>query len=489
MRRKTVIINNMKVLIAASEVAPIIKIGGLGDVIGSLPKALEKIGINTDVIVPYFPVAKTQNLDIYKSIELNVPFNEQNQVVEVYKTKLPGSNVDVFLLKNSTYFNTGGTNFFANNISETEMFAFLDRCVVEFIKSEFNIYDVVHCNDWHTGLITHLLADELLETRPATIFTIHNLMYQGIGSQDLVREVGIVPGSHPLIDWDISDGDLNMVQQGVTSSDFINAVSESYAKEILTEEFGGFLWEILKAREARICGILNGLDYSAFPRQYTINNYKEGKAKSKRELIKKLGLSIKNDEPLYAFIGRIDPNQKGIDLITEVIPDLIKSGGAFVLLGTGVKEWEEKLVKISKNPELSGKISVNCLLDIELANLIYSGSDFLLVPSKYEPCGLIQMIAMWYGSLPIVHAVGGLKDTVKEGHNGFSFENYTKEDFQKSINRSFEVFKDKDKINNMIQSAMTSDFSWDKSAKKYAELYQRAIEDRRERTAHEQDNF
>ena len=250
----------MKVLLVASEVAPIIKLGGLGDVTGSLPIALEKIGVNVDVVVPYFPIAKFTE-KVFKSLELNIPFNEETVKVEVYKTKLPNSNVDTFLLKNDKYFTLGGTNAFANNISETEMFTFFDRAVVELIKQQFNTYDIVHCNDWHAGLITHLLKDELPDSRPHTLFTIHNLLYQGIAGSKLVQEVGIVPGAHPLIDWDIQDGDINLMLQGVTSSDYINTVSPTYAKEILTEEYARDMADVLTAREHRFSCIIHNIFY------------------------------------------------------------------------------------------------------------------------------------------------------------------------------------------------------------------------------------
>jgi starch synthase len=473
----------MKILLAASEVVPIIKIGGLGDVIGSLPLALEKIGVKASVVVPYFPSAKTTGLTIYKSRELSVPFNNETHVVEVYKTKLPNSSVDVYLLKNNNYFGTGGVNFYAKSISETEMFIFFDRVVVEFVKSGLNQYDLVHCNDWHTGMITHLLEEELGEDRPATLFTIHNLMYQGLGNPDNLRELGIAPGSHPLIDWDILDGDLNMVQQGITSSDYINAVSPNYAKEILTEKYGGFLADILQSREGRLTGILNGLDYSMFPRSYSIDNWHEGKALAKQKLITKLGLKIDIDKPIYSYIGRIDRNQKGIELIYGVIPEIINKDGAVILLGTGDKEWESKLQLLQKDEQYSASYKCITEFDIELANMMYSGSDFLLVPSKYEPCGLIQLIALWYGCLPIVHDVGGLKDTITDGENGLVFHDYTAESLSQALTTSFNLFKNRNRMDQMIVNAMKRDYSWGKSALEYKKLYEKIVNLRK--TAHE----
>ena len=471
----------MKVLLVASEVAPIIKLGGLGDVTGSLPIALEKIGVNVDVVVPYFPIAKFTE-KVFKSLELNIPFNEETVKVEVYKTKLPNSNVDSFLLKNDKYFTLGGTNAFANNISETEMFTFFDRAVVELIKQQFNTYDIVHCNDWHAGLITHLLKDELPDSRPHTLFTIHNLLYQGIAGSKLVQEVGIVPGAHPLIDWDIQDGDINLMLQGVTSSDYINTVSPTYAKEILTEEYARDMADVLKAREGRLSGIINGIDYNQLPRNYDVSNWKKEKAIIKENVRKKLGMGL-SDKPLYSYISRLDPNQKGTDILYAVIPELLRDGGQFILLGTGDKGWEEKFAQLpeevsSKYDNVSkGDVSVNIKFDTALANEIYQASDFFIVPSKYEPCGLTQMIAMWYGTLPIVRNTGGLKDSVSNGVTGFVFDDYSGESLLEAMKKSFKMYDTRDH-DLMVQNAMRTVLSWERSAQEYKKLYERMLEEK-----------
>lgn len=468
----------MKVLLAASEVAPIIKVGGLGDVVGSLPKALEKIGVNADVIVPFFPSAKTQGLNVYKNMEIDVPFNNETHVVSVYSTKLPGSDVDVMLLNNDRFFTNWKNSAFANSVSETEVFTFFCRCIVEYLKSKFNTYDVVHCNDWHTGLVTHLLVDELDAERPGTLFTIHNLMYQGIGTMDVVREAGILPGAHPLVDYDIQDGDINLLFQGITSSDFVNAVSESYAKEILTEEYGKDLADVLKAREGRLSGILNGIDYTALPRSFDLGSFKTEKKKLKSALQKKLGLKV-DDSPVFAFISRLDSYQKGLDILYEVIPSILENEGQFVLLGTGDPKWEETLKEyfVKENEQHQGRLSINITFDINLANDIYAASDFLLIPSRYEPCGLTQMVAMYYGTLPIVHAVGGLKDTVENGVNGFSFDGYVSTNLALVINKALEIYRrdGQRELDTMIKNAMRSDFGWGKSAQSYKSLYEKIV--------------
>lgn len=465
----------MNILIAASEVAPIIKLGGLGDVIGSLPKALEKIGVDADVIVPYFPAAKIEKIKLYKSRDIEVPYDNEVHRVEVFKTKLPDSLVDVFLLKNK-FFQSGGKNAFANNITETELFTFFDRAVVEFIKSGFNTYDLVHCNDWHTGLITHLLADEIGTTRPATLLTVHNLSYQGKGDEQIVQSVGIIPGDHPLIDWDIQDGDISLLLQGITSSDFVSTVSPSYAKEILYKDLGGELSDILFDRQSKLIGILNGIDYEAFPRTYTVKDWDRKKPLLKKKLQKKLNLEEKADAPLFAFISRLDPNQKGLDILFEAVPEIVKEGGQFVLLGTGDPVWEEKFKKLEDDKNLKGNIAIKIEFDVNLALDIYSGIDFKIVPSRFEPCGLTQMIAMWYGALPVAHATGGLRDSIKDGKNGFLFSVYSSKDLIKALKRAMDTFSKKSEYKEMVETAMETDFSWDSSAKKYKELYEKIIQ-------------
>jgi starch synthase len=468
----------MKVLLAASEVAPIIKIGGLGDVIGSLPKALEKIGVNADVIVPFYPTAKTENLKLYKVMDLNVPFDNANHVVEIFKTKLPDSNVDVLLLKNAKYFSIGGASAFLNNEQETEMFAFFGKSVVEYVKSQFNTYDVIHCHDWHTGFLTHLLQEELHDERPATVFTIHNLFYQGTSSPDLVREAGIPPGTHPIIDYDIQDGDLNLLFQGVASSDYITTVSETYAEEIKTEEFGQWLAPTLKSREDVLSGIINGIDYSFFPREYDLDNWSEKKAMKKKALQEELNLET-TDKPIFGFVSRLDPGQKGLDILYVSIPHILDNGGQFVLLGTGAKDWEAKFADLMGEKKYQGDISINIKFNVELANKIYCGSDFFFVPSRYEPCGLTQMIAMHYGTPPIVRAVGGLKDTVDDGKDGIVFNDYSSLDLNKAIDRALKLYQDKETYGKMVENAMEKDFSWKKSAQKYKELYEKVVNSRK----------
>ncbi len=464
----------MRVLMPASEVSPLIKIGGLGDVVGSLPKALEALGVNVDVAVPLYAGVNTKGIKLHKSFELEVPYGGNSHSVTVYRTKLPRSSVDVFLFNSKEYFSDLGKSAFLNNIHETEAFSFFNKVVVAFIKAGFNTYDIVHCNDWHTGLIPLFLKDEFPDNPPKVLFTIHNLMYQGRGSTDILKNADIIPGQHPLVDWDISDGDLNMLLQGISLSDYVNTVSESYAQEILTPEFGGVFHSILTNRAARLSGILNGIDYDDYSKDMSGNDWQLKKREFKHALQRHLGLKI-GDAPIFAYIGRIDPYQKGLDLIYKAIPGIVRQGGQFILLGTGDKKWENKFHTLSENAHFNKSVSCTLAFDAKLALGIYQGSTFLLVPSRYEPCGLIQMIAMYYGTLPIVHNVGGLKDTVIENINGLKFNTYTSKSFLGTLKRAFDLISSNGQYEKMVLNALSADFSWSLSAGKYKNLYERML--------------
>lgn len=472
----------LKVLLCASEVAPVIKIGGLGDVVGSLPKALATIGVDADVVVPFFPTAKVDNLQLYKSRTLRVVYDTITYEVEVWATKLPASDVDLYLLKNDSFFATGGKDAFLNTPNETQIFAFFDKCVCELIKSRFNTYDVVHCNDWHTGLVPHLLSEELGASRPASIMTIHNISYQGTGAPSVITDVGLVTSEHRSLEWDVSDGDLNLLMQGIMSADFINTVSPSYAHELIAEVDSSQIGQVLTARKDRFLGILNGLDYQVFPRQLSVSNWQQQKQTSKIELRKELDMSGDREGPIFSMISRLDPNQKGLDILSEVVPDIVALGGDFILLGSGDKVWEEKFTELANRlNETHGRkaVSVSLLFDAGLANRIYQGSDFFLIPSKFEPCGLTQMIAMWYGAVPVAHAVGGLKDSIKHGRTGFLFEDYSSQALLASIQKCFNIYKSP-AHSAIVEECLKQDFSFDKSAKLYKELYEKAVQLRKD---------
>ena len=471
----------MKVLFPVSEVAPIVKLGGLGDVAGSLPKALQKLNVDVDVIVPFYTVIDRGQYKIIKQYSLEVPYAGKTHKVDVYKTKLPGSLVDVLLLKNTEYFDKGGTNAFSSLKDEVERFSFFDRAVVEYIKASFNIYDLVHCQDWHTGVITHLLEEEIGEERPATLFTIHNVAYQGQWGLELVQELGLSIPLHKILQWDLEDGNINFMLEGIASSDAVSTVSPAYAKELLSPDVGGQMADILKGKESRFFGILNGIDVDSFNpstdkfliKRFDKDSWKDKKKENKHALQKELGLEVR-DCMVFSLVSRLDPKQKGLDLLWEILPKLLALDAQVVILGKGEKAYEEKLVALSKVKKYHGKLSISVGFDEGLARRIYASSDAFLMPSRTEPCGLSQMIAMRYGTLPIVHAVGGLKDTVKDGTDGFSFTVFSANALIRTVERAYKL-KNSKKWDQMVKNAINKDFSWDKSAKEYKDLYQKVI--------------
>lgn len=476
----------MKVLFVASEVAPIIKIGGLGDVAGSLPKALEKLGVDVDVIVPFYSLIDESKFSFMKQMEISVPYAGATHEVGVYKTKLPGSEVDAILLRNLEYLSGGGLQAFSNLRNEIERFSFFDRAVVEFIKCSFNVYDLVHCNDWHTGLITHLLEEEVGQERPATLFTIHNIAYQGETSMDLVAEVGLNIALHDVLRWDLDDGNVNFMLEGIASSDAVSTVSKSYANEIMFPDIGGAMADILRGKSGRVFGILNGIDYGVYLGLQSLAQ----KAEAKLELFSEIGSNprqgrtLGRDDPyagtipqqgqtlVVSVISRIDANQKGLDILYEAMPEILKHDVRFILLGKGDKVYEEKFKALeAQYPE---KVSVNIGFSEDMARKIYAGSDLFLMPSRTEPCGLAQMIAMRYGALPLVHETGGLKDTVSDGVDGFSFQIFTASELVKAFNRALKVYGS-EKWAEMVGVAMKKDFSWGSSAREYVDLYEKVV--------------
>lgn len=471
----------MKVLFAVSEAAPIVKIGGLGDVAGSLPKALEKLGVDIDVAIPYYSIIDPAKYKIIKQFDMTIPFAGATHHVGVYKTKLPESSVDVLMFRNLKYLSGGGIKAFSSLKDEVERFAFFDRAIVEYIKLSFNTYDLVHCQDWHTGVITHILEEEVGEERPATLFTIHNVAYQGQAGLELVQELDLSIPAHQILQWDLEDGNINFMLEGAASSDALSTVSPTYAKELLFNDIGGQISEILAARKDRFFGILNGIDYDFFnPKKdkhlhtrYDHTSFKAGKQANKTALQKEIGLTQKQ-VPLIAMVTRLDVKQKGLDILAEALDAIFEQDVQFVLLGKGDPAFEKRLEKLAGLKKLHGKLAIKLGFDEGLARRIYASSDMFLMPSRTEPCGLGQMIAMRYGSLPIVHSTGGLRDTVADGVDGFCFNVFSGNALLRSVTKACKLWGS-DKWQTMVKHAMQKDFSWDKSALDYLDLYKKVI--------------
>jgi len=482
----------MRVLFCASECAPLVKVGGLGDVAGALPKALSKLGVDIRVAIPLYDLIDRDKYPLEKTSEFVVPYARKDNPVTVYQTLLPGSSVLILLFENEEYLSGGGEAAFTGLDSEIRRFGFFDRALAVWLRESRHWQpDLIHLNDWHTSLIPHFVKKELEEV-PAFLLTVHNLSYQGISSLDLFAETDLSIEASKVLSWDAQDKNVDCLLQGLAQVDVINTVSPTYAKEIMTPEFGEGLNEVLRSRQARVFGVLNGIDTESFNpetdeqifKNYTCSNWIEGKRENKRRLQEKLRLPLESATPLISFIGRLEPKQKGLDLIEKSWGKLKKDGLQFVLLGVGDREWEKRFSKIAKkNPE---QFSAQIKFDTTLARQLLAGSDMLLMPSKFEPCGLPQMMAMRYGTVPVAHSVGGLADTVEEGKTGFVFERYESGDLIGAVRRAISVYKasrvplgsddPRTQWALIVEEGMKRDFSWSRSARKYIDLYHKALE-------------
>lgn len=469
----------MKILYAASEAAPFIKVGGLGDVAGALPKALCRAGDDVRVILPYYS-AIPQNLKeqcVYKS---NFFFHNawRNQYCGIFEAKVDG--VTYYLLDNEYYFNRTQTY---GEFDDGERFAFFSRAILECLPHIDFYPEVLHCNDWHTGLVPVLL-DTQFRDRPGyggirTVYTIHNIEFQGkYDPYQLGNVFGLDESIKPLLYY----GDcINLMKGAIECANRVTTVSKRYAEEIMNPPKSCGLEHILRARSWKVSGILNGIDTELFdpandPRiafNYTAKSIK-GKVKNKNALQKELGLPETDDDPLFGMVTRLT-HQKGLDLLTAKLDWLLSQPVQVVILGTGDPRYEQFLREAAeRHPE---NLRVILAFDGNLAQRIYAGCDFFMMPSEFEPCGLAQMIAMRYGTLPIVHTTGGLADTVlpynaEDGTGrGITFQSFDPEDFSNALWRSMELFNDKKQFNQAVQNAMAGDYSWGPSVLAYQALY------------------
>ena len=464
----------MKILFASWELDPIFKVGGLADVARSLPLALIKKNIEVKAILPYYSEIKLEGIEIQKTGSFEFEYKGKKEKVNVYHSKNEKTTAPFILLESR--------KFLSSLISKPESFAFFDLAICEGLKKEALGFDadIVHGNDWHAGLIPLLVRK--LGLRQKTILTIHNIAHQGIADDKVLESIGIRKSSL-LRDFGLPLKDkIDFLKISILLSNLLNTVSPTYAKEILTKEQGFGLEGVLDIRKKDLYGVLNGVDYDwlssleekyvKYPREEKREFGKNEKRQNKKYLQQILNLETTNRIPLVSYVGRLDPIQKGIDIIYQAVSDLKKSV-QFVILGTGDPVWEKKMTAFSKKQK---NVRMIARFDNPLAQQIYASSDFVLVPSKYEPCGLVQMIAMYYGAIPIVRKTGGLADTVKDNVNGFVFDRYSPKQLEKAIKRAVKRWKNhRDRHEMMIKSALKADFSWDKSAEKYIRLYKKLL--------------
>ncbi len=476
----------LKVLMASSEIMPFAKTGGLADVTGSLPLALEHLGHEVKLIMPYYQMVKKSKTKIEDTkIVVNIEIADKVIKAKILQTKV-GKNVTVYFVDNENYYDrpelykTSQGDYSDN----AERFIFFSKAIVETLKQINYQPDIIHCNDWQTGLVPVLLKvnekDNPFFSKTSTVFTIHNLNYQGL-FWHLDMPLTNLP-------WDVFNpegiefyGKINLMKAGIVYSEVVNTVSKQYSKEILTPKFGCGLEGVLKNREDDLYGILNGVDYNEWSPEkdkYIKTKFSasdlSGKEACREDLLSAFGLKSQKNKPIISVISRLD-DQKGFKLIAEQIDNIFKMDIYFILLGTGKSEYEKLFLDIAKKYPQKAGIKIG--FDEALAHKIEAGSDFFLMPSDYEPCGLNQMYSMKYGTIPIVSSVGGLDDTVKNYSpktgkgNGFKFKNYTSSAMLTKIKEAIEIYNSNKDFKKLLSNAMGEDFSWDKSAKEYEKLY------------------
>ena len=476
------------VLIAAAECSPLSKTGGLADVAGALPKSLNALGFDARVITPYHRCVKEKYADKVEHIcHFYVNLGWRSQYAGLEKISLGG--LTVYLIDSEYYF---GDKIYRGGMAEGEQYAFFQRAVLEAIPYMDFVPEVLHCNDWHTAFLPFLLKTQYadrMQGRLKTLFSIHNIAFQGKFGFDFVNDFLSVDAywyNHFCIEH---YGCVNFMKSACVYADKINTVSPSYAGEIKTPQFGEGMQEPLIYRGDDLSGIINGLDTEVFdpetdpklPFNYSAG-HPEGKRSCKLALMEELGLEIDPETPIVAMVTRMT-SQKGFDIVLEALDGIIGCGAAFVLLGSGDARYENAMRDAERRHP--GKICAYLGYNDALANRIYAGADFLLMPSAFEPCGLSQMIAMRYGTLPIVHEVGGLKDTVQcynqftgEG-NGFSFGEYSGAMLYEAVRYALEVCSDHSVHEKLMHQAMTTDFGFGPSAVEYGKLYVSILDDMR----------
>ncbi len=465
----------------SSEVAPFAKTGGLGDVLGALPQALGKLGNDVRVVMPKYGCISSEFTEQMKFLfYLYVPLGWRSKYCGVFSLERNG--VTYYFIDNEYYF--GDKYLYKWN--DLERFAFFDKAALEILrKLDFRPH-IVHCHDWQTGMVPVILEayykrDEFF-CGIKTVFTIHNLKYQGIYSIDAAADFFSLDSSYFTDDKLEFHGCANLLKAGIVYSNIVTTVSPTYAGEIKTPLGGEGLDGLLSARDNSLYGILNGIDYDEYnPKtdkyifaNYGTDNCIEGKKKNKTELQTLLGLPVDGEKVMIGLVSRL-VDQKGLDIIANAMSELMSMDLQFVVLGTGEEKYENMFKHNAWcNPD---KVSANIAFSNEMAHRIYAAADLFLMPSLFEPCGLGQLIAMSYGTIPVVRETGGLKDTVTsyneftgEG-NGFSFYPAEAHDMIYTVRRAISFFADKQVWTKLVKNAMNEDFSWTESARKYEKLY------------------
>jgi len=460
--------NKLKVLLASSEVVPFAKTGGLADVAGSLPLALEECGVDARIIMPKYASVKVSG-----------------------DSTTIGKNVKVYFVENDDYFKRIELygDKFGDYKDNLDRFAFFSREILEKCKKEDFAPDIIHCNEWQTALVPVYLNTiykyDPFFAKTKVLYTVHNLAYQGLFPKDEYPKIGL--------DWALFNidyfefyGKVNLMKAGIVYSDAVSTVSKTYSEEILTQEFGCGLEGVLKNRESVLYGILNGIDYNLWSpekdpkifKNYSCDSLQD-KYLNKEMFQKEIGLKVDRNIPMFGMISRL-AEQKGADFVADITDKLLNMKAQLVLLGTGDNKYHVIFEKIAKKYRSSA--SINLKFDAVLAQKIYAASDMFFIPSRYEPCGLSQMISFKYGTIPIVRQTGGLKDTVEEFNprtgkgTGFTFVEPKSEGLLAAVKKAVMIYKDKPLWMSLMKYVMTLDYSWAASAKEYITVYNRILD-------------
>jgi len=477
----------MRVLIATPEAVPYAKTGGLADVVGALLKEFRLRGVEASIILPLYKGIK-DNFTLYRTgVSLHVNMGGRYIDAEMWISEKSSSPQAYFIDCEGLYgrpelYGTAAGDYRDNALR----FAFFSRAVLEACVAMNIRPEVIHCNDWQTAMLPLYLKafyGKKSLGKTATLFTIHNLGYQGLFQPSDIKYTGM--------GWDYFTpeglefyGMLNFMKAGLLYADLLNTVSTTYAREILEKESGFGLDGVLRKRKEDLYGIMNGIDYNEWdpstdaliPANYSAAEI-QGKMKCKKRLLRETGLSD-DRAPLLGIVSRLS-SQKGIDLIVDSIDEVISIGVNVIILGKGEDYFQDLLEEISQRHR--GKVFFKVGFEEAVAHLIYAGCDFLLMPSWYEPCGLGQLIALRYGTIPIVRKTGGLADTVRDYDHlgsegtGFFFSDYTPPALQNAVKRALCIFMSKGRMGKMVADAMRTDFSWGRSAERYLELYEKAV--------------
>ena len=473
----------MKVLYVASEALPFMASGGLGDVAGSLPQALRKRLIGCRVVMPMYDTIKQELKDTMKFVtSISVPVAWRRQYCGIFEAKADG--VIYYLLDNQYYFKR---DTIYCHYDDAERFAFFSRAVLEMLPHINFRPDIIHCNDWQSALTpvyyTTMYAKDPWYQGIKTVFTIHNIQYQGVYGKEIIGDVIGLEGEANIIEY---DGDVNFMKGAIECADKVTTVSPSYAQEILDPWYSHGLDTILKARSWKLQGILNGIDVinynpetdKAIAANYNAEDWKN-KAIDKEDLQKEMGLPVRPDVPIIGLVSRL-VDHKGLDLVKAILEELLcTSDVQIVVLGSG--DWQYESFFRDMAGKYPDKMGVCIGFVPALARKIYAGADLFLMPSKSEPCGLSQMVALRYGTVPIIRETGGLRDSITDSGdgqgNGFTFKSYNAHDMLDAINRAVGAYYNREYWPTLVQRALECDFSWGKSANEYIKMYNKILKD------------